>query len=87
MCDILGEQHALELNDEEVDQLFDVFERGFESFAGNGVVFFRAEGGGKALGKGELAKDLSQGSSYNGVSKYSTGRISLAYRQAHSKAS
>ena len=37
--DVLGEQNALSLNDNEVDQLVDVTDRGFEGLAGDGVVF------------------------------------------------
>ena len=43
---VLGKEHTLKLDDEEVDQLLDVLERGFQGFAGNGVVAFGTERGG-----------------------------------------
>ena len=57
--DVLGEEDPLEFDDEEVDELFNVFERGFQGLPGDGVVAFGAEGRGKALGEGQLAGHLS----------------------------
>ena len=53
--DVLGEEYPLELDDEEVDELFDVFERGLESFARDRVVFPWAEGRREAIVEDELA--------------------------------
>lgn len=35
---ILSKDYTLTLNDEEVDQLFDIIEKGFESFAWDSVI-------------------------------------------------
>ena len=47
--DVLGEEDTLEFDDEEVDELFDIFERGFKGLPRDGVVAFGAEGRGEAL--------------------------------------
>lgn len=60
--DILGEQDALELNQEEVRQLGNVFQDGLLGLLRDGVVAARAEGAGNALLENELAGDLDSGS-------------------------
>lgn len=57
--DILGEEDALELDDEEVDQLLKVTSNGLESLARDGVVFPGAHAGGKALAEHKLTDNLS----------------------------
>ena len=41
--DVLGEQDALRLDDEEVDELVDIADHGVEGLLGNGVVLARAK--------------------------------------------
>lgn len=48
-CNILGEEDPLEFDDEEVDELFKIFKRGFKRLPRDGVVALGAEGRGKAL--------------------------------------
>ena len=43
MDDVLGEEYPLEFYDEEVDELLNIFERGFEGFPRDGVVAFWTE--------------------------------------------
>ena len=43
MHDVLGEENPLKLNHEEVGELFNIFERGFQNFAGDGGIFPRAD--------------------------------------------
>ena len=62
---ILSKEHTLELDDEEVDQLLDVFERRFQGFAGNRVITFGTERRGEALRKHKLASELSSCGDYN----------------------
>ena len=65
--DVLGEEDALELNDEEVDKLLDVASEALESLTGNGVVLPGTHGGRKALAENELAGKLSgSGDTENG---------------------
>lgn len=64
MDDILGEQNALELNQEEVSELFNVLQRGLRSFLGNSVVPARTERTGDALLQNELADKLDGGGHY-----------------------
>ncbi len=61
MRDVLGEEHALEFDHEEVDELLNVFERRFKGFAGYGVVAFWAEGGGETLGEDEATSNFGGG--------------------------
>ena len=42
--DVLGEEDALELDHEEVDELLDIFETRLESFPWDSIVFLGAEG-------------------------------------------
>lgn len=64
MDDILGEQNALELNQEEVSELLDVLQHGLHSFLGNSVVSAGTERTGDALLQNELAGKLDGGSHY-----------------------
>lgn len=57
--DILREEDALELDNEEVNQLLKVTSNGLESLARDGVVFPGAHAGGKALAEHKLTNDLS----------------------------
>ena len=65
---VLGEQDALELDDEEVQQLLDVFERGFEGFAGDGVIALGTEAGGEALRNDKFASDFDNDDSWTTMS-------------------
>lgn len=64
---ILGEQDALELNDEEIDELFNIVESSLEGFLWDGVVSARAEIAGKTLREDELPCKLrgSSDTEYN----------------------
>lgn len=42
---LLCEEDALELDDEKVDELFDVLQRRFKGLTWDGVVFLGSEGG------------------------------------------
>lgn len=56
---VFREQNALELNHEEVDELFDITEHIFERLAWDRQVFPWAERAHDALVDGKLAKQLS----------------------------
>lgn len=56
--DILGEQHALRLDDEEVDEFVDVTDQGIEGFPRNRVVLAGAELGREAIVQEGLPGDL-----------------------------
>lgn len=57
--DVLGEDYALKLDDEEVDELLDVFKGCLEVLTRNGVVLARTHLRGEAPFEDELAGDLS----------------------------
>ena len=44
MDDILGKKDPLKLDNEEIDELFNILQRRLESFPGNGVVFLWSKG-------------------------------------------
>lgn len=56
--DVLSEQHALGLNDEEVDQLVDVTNHGVEGFPRHSVVLARADLGREAVVQEGLPGEL-----------------------------
>jgi hypothetical protein len=56
--DILGEQHALRLDDEEVDEFVDVPDQGIEGFTRDRVVLAGAELGREAIVQEGLPGDL-----------------------------
>lgn len=58
--DVLGKDDSLGLNDEEVDELVDVPNKGIQSLTGNCVVSSRANLGGQTVVKNDLAEDLSE---------------------------
>lgn len=60
MNDILGEQNALELDQEEVQQLGKVLQDNLLGLLGNSVVAARAEGAGNALLEDDLTGDLNE---------------------------
>lgn len=67
--DILGKEDALELNDEEVQELLNVTGDALEGLARDGVVLPRADLGGDALAEDEVADNLGGGgASENGES-------------------
>ena len=59
-CDehVLGEQNALELDDEEVDELLRVLQRRLEALTRDGIVAPGTDAGQQALGQDELANTL-----------------------------
>jgi len=59
--DVLGEDDALELDDEEVDKLLGVLERGLEGLARNGVVLARAHLRCETSVEDQLASSLGSG--------------------------
>jgi hypothetical protein len=59
--DVLSEENALELNDEEVDELLNITGDALEGLAGNCVVLSGADLGGKTLAKDKVANKLSGG--------------------------
>lgn len=56
--DVLGEEDALELDNEEVDKLLNIASDALKSLAGNCVVLPRAHLGGKTLAEDKVAKEL-----------------------------
>lgn len=62
--DILGEQDALELDQEKVHQLRDVLEHGLGGFLGDGVIATRPERASDALLEDDMARDLHGGGHY-----------------------
>jgi hypothetical protein len=61
---VLSEQDALEFNDEEVDQLFEIVKGGFKGFLGDLVVSARSETAGNSSAHDEFAGNLSKSSNY-----------------------
>jgi hypothetical protein len=59
--DVLSKQDTLELNDEEVDELFHVIKSALEGFLGNRVVAAGAEGASQPLGHDGLPSDFGSG--------------------------
>lgn len=59
---VLGEQDALEFDDEEVDELLSIIESRLKSLLRNLVVLTRAESGSDALSHDEFASDFSKSS-------------------------
>lgn len=57
--DVLAEHDALELNDEEVDELLNIVQRSLEGLTRNGVVLARAHTRGKATVHDKLADNFS----------------------------
>ena len=57
-CNILGKQNALELNDKEVDELFNVIEESLQGLLGNAVVSTRTKGGSHTGASDSLSNDL-----------------------------
>jgi hypothetical protein len=55
---VLGENYALRLNDEEVDELLNIVEQTLERGLGDGEVLTRPELGGKATAKCQLSSNL-----------------------------
>lgn len=47
---LLGEENTLEFDNEEVDELFHVFQGCFESLSGNCIILLGSERGGQTLG-------------------------------------
>ena len=66
--DVLAEHDALELNDEEVDELLNIVQRGLEGLTGDGVVLARAHLRGEATVHDKLAHDFSGSSNWRVVS-------------------
>lgn len=64
VSDILGEQHTLELNQEKVGQLAQVFQDSLDGFLWQGVVFTGTERARKALVEDKLAGSFSSGGDY-----------------------
>lgn len=75
MNDILGEQNALELDQEEVQQLGKVLQDSLVGLLGNGVVAARAEGAGNALLENNLTSDLNESGhcKQKRISRHSSG--------------
>jgi hypothetical protein len=61
---VLSEQDALEFNDEEVDQLFEIVKGGFEGLLGDLVVSARSEAASNSSAHDKFAGDLSKSSNY-----------------------
>jgi hypothetical protein len=59
--DILSEEDALELNDEEVDELLNITSDALEGLTGDCVVLSGAHLGGKTLAEDKVANELSGG--------------------------
>jgi hypothetical protein len=59
--DILSEQNALELNQEEVSELLDILQHGLHGLLGNGVVSAGTERASDSLLQNELAGKLNGG--------------------------
>jgi hypothetical protein len=57
--DVLGKQNALELDQEKVGELFQVFQYSLDSFLRQSVVLARAERAREALVENKLASSLS----------------------------
>lgn len=62
--DVLDEEHTLELEDKEVDELVDLGEETLEVLSGDCVVASRAEAGDEALRTKRLSGDFERGSGY-----------------------
>ena len=58
--DVLSKDDPLELNDEEVDQLFDIRQDALKRLARDGVVALRAHLAGKTIADGKLANQLGR---------------------------
>ena len=65
---VFGEENTLEFDQEEVEKLLDIFQRGFEGFSGDGEVFARAKGASKALREDYSARDFGGKRNYISVS-------------------
>lgn len=61
MDNVLGKQNALELNQEEVEQLGEILEHGFGGLLRDGIVAARSEGTSNALLKDNMASNLDSG--------------------------
>ena len=61
---VLGEQNALELDQDEINELLKILQHGFDRLLGNGVVFARAERSDDALLQGELTTQLGESGDY-----------------------
>lgn len=79
--DVLSEEDALELNDEEVDELLNIAGDALKSLARNCVVLPGAQLGGKALAENEVAGKLS-GSDRAEDSENSLQNIALDWDEA-----
>lgn len=67
MDDVLGEQDALELDEEEVHQLLEILQNSLNSFLGDSVVFPGAERGDKPLGEDQPSSNLKCSGDCKGV--------------------
>jgi hypothetical protein len=65
--DVLAEHDALELNNEEVDELLNIIQRRLEGLARDGVVLARAHARGKATVHDKLADDFSGSSNWKSL--------------------
>jgi hypothetical protein len=65
---ILGEQNALEFNQEEVHKLLQVLEHSLNGLLGNGIVTAGAESTGDTLLEDDLAGNLNGGGHYTSLS-------------------
>ena len=61
---VLSKQDALEFNDEEVDQLFEIVKGGFKGLLGDLVVSARSETAGDSSAHNKFASNLSESGNY-----------------------
>lgn len=61
MEDVFGEQDALELNEEEVNQLLKILEHSFNGLLGNSVIAAGAESTGDSALENDLTGNLNGG--------------------------
>jgi ketopantoate reductase len=66
--DVFGEDNALELDHEEVDELLKVIEEAFKRLLWDDKVFAGTHAGGQTVSKESMAQDLSRSRDYEMVS-------------------
>jgi hypothetical protein len=66
--DVLGEDDALELNDEEVEELLNIVEEALERLLGDDKILAGTHASGQAISENRMAGNLSCGSDYASVS-------------------
>ena len=64
MDQVLSKQDALEFDDEEIGELFQVLQYTLNGILGDGVVFAGSEGAGQAMGQKDLSGNLKGSSDY-----------------------